>query len=135
VNPILIDSSVWIEYFRRGDTPHAQDLDLLIKSNAVCFTAIVRAELLSGARTEKEFHLLENQLSAVRMLPEFSELWDECARARFRLARRGLQVSLMDLSIALLSMHYRCPLFTGDRDFKPIASVVPIKFYRPLRRS
>ena len=135
MDPVLVDSSVWVGYFRRGHTADANDLDLLLKSSAVCLTAIIRAELLSGVQTEKDYRMLSDRLSAVHMLPELPDLWDQAAHARFRLARRGLQASLLDLSIAALSAHYRCPLFTADLDFKPIASVLPVKFYRPLPRS
>jgi predicted nucleic acid-binding protein len=124
---VLVDTSVWIDFLKKGRTPDGGRLETLIKTDSACLTPLIRAEILSGARNEKDYQTLSSTLSAVKMLTEPKDLWDRIARIRYTLARRGFQVSVPDLSIALYAEFHRCPVFTTDKAFKTIAKVVSIK--------
>ncbi len=126
---VLVDTSVWISYFRGASSRFTDHLDELLRHDAACLTAIIRAELLSGTRHEKEFLQLSDRLGAVDRLPEPEDLWDRVAYARFLLARRGVQASLTDLSIAEMARHHRCLLLTEDKEFRPIARVISFQFF------
>jgi len=97
---VLVDSSVWIDFFRSSEFAQAPTLAKLVRSNQAWMTAIIRVELLSGTRREAEYRLLEDRLASIPLLPETDDFWNQVARARFWLARRGTQAAVTDVSIA-----------------------------------
>ncbi len=123
---ILADSSVWIDFFRKNNSSSAKKLAYYLSLDRICVTHIIRVEIISGARAEKEFNQLKNNLSALPILDEPPGFWDSIALYRFQLARRGVQISITDLSIAVLASHYRCPLLTKDKEFIQISLVLPL---------
>ncbi len=52
--PVLIDTSVWIDYFRKSNTALAGQVDDMLDNVEICVPKIVIAELIQGAKTEKE---------------------------------------------------------------------------------
>lgn len=128
---VLVDTSVWVRFFRGSDAEQGAVLSALVRENRVWMTSIVRAELLSGTRDEREYRLLDERLSAIPMLKEMPDLWDRVAQARFRLARKGYQSSLVDLTIAVSAHHSHVRLWTLDLGFRAIQEVIPLKFFLP----
>ncbi len=126
---ILVDTSVWIDFFHSTQSEEAKRLAEYLEGDRVCITSLIRAEILSGARNEKEFNLLKENLSALPILEEPQGFWDQVAHFRFLLARRGIQSSLIDLSIGVLAYHHNCFLLTRDKEFKQIAHILPIKLH------
>jgi predicted nucleic acid-binding protein len=127
----LVDSSVWIEFFRRSKSTPA--LAHLVRSNQAWVTDIIRVELLSGTRSEAEYRMLENRLTSIPILPEPDEFWNRVALARFKLARRGIQAAVTDVSIAVLASLHSCVLWTLDRQFNAIAKIPPLRLYSSKR--
>ncbi|MBV8123460.1 MAG: PIN domain nuclease, partial [Paucibacter sp.] len=60
---ILIDSSVWIDFFRGVETPQTQRLDALLGSEPLVMGDLILAEVLQGFRTEREFNQARKLLS------------------------------------------------------------------------
>jgi len=127
---VLVDTSVWVSFFRGASSVFTDQLAELLQNDAACTTAIIRTELLSGTRNESEFRALANTLSAIDQLSEMPDFWDRVAHYRFQLARKGIQASITDLSIALMARDHRCPLLTEDKEFRPIARVIPFEFIK-----
>lgn len=73
---ILVDSSVWIDYFNRSDTPEASILDSLLGTEALLIGDLILIEVLQGFRSEREFVRASHLLGAL----EFCEL---AGRRRF----------------------------------------------------
>jgi tRNA(fMet)-specific endonuclease VapC len=129
VQKVLVDSSVWIDFFRRTHSSPVDVLGELVREDLACMTPIIRAELLSGTRSEAEYRMLEDRLGSVGVLSEPEDLWNQVAWARFRMARRGLQTSIVDVSIAVMARTHGCLLFTLDRQFSRMAKTIPFKLY------
>ena len=125
---VLADTSVWIDFLNTSGSEEAEKLAALLDEDKVCILPMIRAEVLSGARTEREFQDLKEKLSALPSLEEPEDLWDNAAWARFRLARRGIASSLLDIVIALNASRHHCPLLTRDKEFRQIAHVLPLRF-------
>lgn len=51
---ILVDTSVWIDWLRRGNRPATRVLDRLIDEDDIVLAAVVLQELLQGARGEQQ---------------------------------------------------------------------------------
>ena len=122
----LVDTSVWIDFFR-GDRVAVDRLDPLLVAGEVGMCGPVLAEVLSGAPSYAEWKRLERLLGALDWLPLPLDVWRRAAEARFNLARRGTQAALVDLLIALVAIEADAALHTRDRDFERIAEVLPLR--------
>jgi predicted nucleic acid-binding protein len=116
--------------FRHAASATTRTLGALLLEGDVCIHGIVRAEILSGSRSESEFLLLKNYLSAIPVPPDPDDLWDRVAVARFKLSRKGYQASIADLVIGVTAVVHRKKLFTLDLQFKNIQSALPFQFYQ-----
>jgi predicted nucleic acid-binding protein len=125
LSEVLIDSSAWIDFFR-GEPEAVRRVDPLLAEDRGATTAIITAEVASGARTRAVFDKLVTTFSALSSLPDPDKLWPRVAELRFTLARQGFQADLIDLAIALTAAHSRHALLTRDRDFEAIARAVAI---------
>src|ERR1700690_2782533 len=67
---VLVETSVWVSFFRGSSSVYTDQLAELLQNNGVSTTSIIRAELLSGTRTESEYRALGNMLSAIERLSE-----------------------------------------------------------------
>ena len=128
---VLVDTSVWVRFFRAEHSANAQALDQLLSLAAVATCGPIRAEVISGAKTRREFQRLRDLFTAVRDLPPPDAIWNAIEAHRFALARRGYQASLVDLWVALTAHTHAAALWTLDEDFEHIAAVVPFKHYLP----
>jgi predicted nucleic acid-binding protein len=125
VTDVLVDTSVWIDFFR-GDSRAITRLDPLLQDDRAAVSGPIVAEVTSGARTPAVFQELRARLGSLVTLEAPNDVWDRVAAARFSLARRGTQAHLVDLLIALTASHTGHALLTRDRDFTAIAEVVPL---------
>ena len=125
---VLVDTSVWIDFLKLGETPESRELVGYLDRDEACVTPIIKAEVLSGAKTEEDFTTLQEKFSALPSLQEPPNFWDAVARNRFNLARKGLNVSLIDLAIAVTAQGHDCPILTSNKGFKIIATVIKLRF-------
>ncbi|MEW6380800.1 MAG: PIN domain-containing protein [bacterium] len=56
-NLVLVDTSVWIDYFRKKD-PSLSQVDNLMEEGRIGTCRLVIAELLQGARGSKEIEII-----------------------------------------------------------------------------
>lgn len=129
---VLVDTSIWVDYFRKGDScPDTPLLGRLLKDGLVCVNGLIRAELLSGTASRREFDALETGLSALTFLDDPPGQWEEVAQARFRLARKGFSASIADLLVAVCAARHQKALWTRDRAFEKIRGAVDFKALTP----
>lgn len=126
---ILIDTSVWIEYFRGKNSNLVKQCNYLMEEGLLVLCAPVKAEILSGVTTENRFKRLKFLLDVFQCFDLPFDAWDKCAELRFKLARKGIQAELVDLLIAYTSLFNNLSLCTFDNDFRRIAKVIDIYFY------
>lgn len=113
---VLVDSSVWIEFFRSGEGPVSDRLAALLDEERVALTGVVELELLQGARP-RERRTLEELLGALAYV--------ESERADFVLAgewlgdlrRRGVTIPATDGLVAAIAHRRGLLLFATDRHF------------------
>ena len=128
---VLVDTSVWIQFFRVPDSPEATALDVLLSLAPVATCAPIRTEVVSGAPTLREFRRLRELFGALVDLKLPEDVWNRLEEHRFTLARRGHQAAVVDIIIALTAQAHQVALWTLDRDFDKISSVIPLHTYRP----
>jgi predicted nucleic acid-binding protein len=103
----------------------------LAEDDRICLFDIIRIELLSGARSEPEYRMLEDRLAGLPWLEMPRGFWNQVARTRFHLARKGFQASIPDVSIGVIARYYGCALLTLDRPLIQVAKLLSLKLYRP----
>lgn len=127
---VLVDTSVWIRFFRTPLSPEARALDSLLAIGLVSTCAPIRVEVLSGAPNHRELARLRRVFDALPHLELPQQLWPAIEQARFDLARRGRQAALVDLMIALTAAEHDVDLWTLDQDFGPIRTVIPFRLHQ-----
>ena len=126
MSDVLVDSSVWIDFFR-GVPEARKRLDPLLVAGRAAICGPVYAEILSGARERGTFDRLARVLLSQRRLEAPPSAWEEVAETRFSLARQGLQANIIDLLIALTALHSGHSLLARDRDFQIIGRALPVE--------
>ena len=114
---VLVDTSIWVEYFNRPESEYAQRLAEFLEAEAVCITGIILAELLQGAKTHAEFNLLRKSLKVLPPLKETEKTWEKAGKLGFELQRKGTVIPLTDCLIAVLAQENNCQVFTLDNHF------------------
>ncbi len=119
----LVDTSVWIEFFRKKQ-PWYSRVAGWIDEDSICCNGLIYAELLQGAKTEKEIKTLKEFLHVFEFLKDSPELWEEAGILSYRLKRKGKTVGLADCYIAMLAHKYRVTLVTTDKHFKTLVAEI-----------
>jgi len=118
---ILVDSSVWIDFFRGSDTPQAEILDSLIDNQLLAIGDLILAEVLQGfpdERSAREGAVLLSQLDFVELCGR--EVAVTAARNFRTLRARGITVrKTVDSIIATFCIENGYQLLHNDRDFLP----------------
>ena len=116
---ILVDSSVWIDYFRGTVTPQANRLDGLLGSEPLAIGDLILTEVLQGFATDREFNVASKVLLALDMVmlggPDVAV---EAAKNYRKLRSLGVTVrKTIDTVIATRCIVSGHMLLHSDRDF------------------
>jgi len=130
---ILVDSSVWIDFFRSSPGRAGHELRRMIgDAEPFALTGVVVAEVLQGLT--REVSRIEHYLSQWEMLEPGGFATYREAAAIFRLARsKGVSLTTIDALIAAIAQEHRASVFTLDKDFSRIARLTGLPLYPPPR--
>ncbi len=120
---ILVDSSVWIDYFRGTASADAERLDTLLGSERIVVGDIILAEVLRGFAVDKHFNDARRQMLRFEQarLGGTELAVDAAAKCR-SLRALGITVrGTVDAIIAAYCIRNDVALLTPDRDFVPFA--------------
>lgn len=126
---VLIDTSVWVEYFRGEAAAISDKVDKLLSEGEVCVPKIILAELLQGAKSEREISVIEDFFEAFTILDQSQDTWLTAGKLSRRLKNKGKTVHLIDCYIAVIAQENGCAIFTLDDHFKEIQKVIPITLF------
>jgi predicted nucleic acid-binding protein len=120
---ILVDSSVWIDYFRGTVTPQTEKLDSLLGQQPLAIGDLILTEVLQGFDDERDFNKARNLLTSLRVVELGGQEIAVQAAKNFRaLRRRGITVrKTIDTVIATRCIEDGYDLLHADRDFDPFA--------------
>ena len=116
---VLVDSSVWVDYFN-GHARTVEILNSLIRSRRVVICGQIRQEVLQGSRDEKALAKLEKQMGLWQSAAEEPSDFTEAARLFARLRWKGITIPPADCLIAAVAIRQKLPLYTNDSDFDHI---------------
>jgi len=125
---VLIDSSVWIEFYRpQGGKKLKQQVIDCISSDLAAVNQLIALEVRRGAADEDGFTKITEDMAAFNMLDADHRVWDRAAAMGFELRTIGLSVPTIDLIIAATALIYDCELWHNDKHFELIADKYPIR--------
>ena len=125
----LVDSSVWIDYFKGTLTPQTEKLDRLLGREPLAIGDLILAEVLQGFADEGSFNQARKMLTSLTVV-------DLCGReiaiqaARNFRALRSLGVTVrktMDTVIATRCIESGDDLLHDDRDFEPFVKHLDLR--------
>lgn len=125
---VLIDTSVWIEFFRQREPYHGMVVKLIDDDQIVC-CGIIIAELMQGAKSDKELAVLDDFLKVFTFIPETPELWAATGKLSGKLRRKGITVGLSDCFIATAASSAKVQVATLDSHFKVLGKPAGITLY------
>jgi len=132
---LLVDTSVWIDFFAGRKTRQASILREGVKEGAdVALTRLILAEILQGVPSDPEFARLRSALSSFRiLLPASEEAFVKAASLYRKGRKRGVTIrSLIDCIIAAIAMEHEAVVLHRDRDYDRIATFAPLKVVTAL---
>jgi predicted nucleic acid-binding protein len=118
---ILVDSSVWIDYLRGGDTPQVRKLDTLLGTVPLAVGDLIVVEVLQGCPSDREFDEVARLLQTFQQVELCgSDVKVEAARNFRRLRALGITPrKTIDTVIATRCLVSDYELLHDDRDFEP----------------
>ena len=121
-NKIIVDTSIWIEYFRNNKSYVnliEENLDL---ENIYILGPIV-SELLHGVKDEKEYDLLSRSMDSIPFLDCTYDDWANAGNILFKVKKSGISIPLTDAIIGAVALRYNASVLTLDSYFKKIKSL------------
>ncbi len=130
---LLVDSSVWIDYFNGRRTPCTDYLDAALATQPILMGDLILAEVLQGFREDAQF---EQALAVLEWLPQANMLNTalavQSALNYRRLRRMGVTVhKTIDCLIATFAISAACEFLHDDRDFVPFEEYLGLLVVHP----
>ncbi|MGR3316942.1 MAG: type II toxin-antitoxin system VapC family toxin [Candidatus Anammoxibacter sp.] len=119
---VIVDTCIWIEFFQtKSETSNS--LKKLISGDFVVGTGIILAELLQGAKTNKEREILVDIFNTIEYIEITKEIWIESGNLARELRSQGKTIPLSDVTIACCAMKYNYSVFSVDKHFQDIPNI------------
>ncbi len=120
---VLVDTTVWIDFFGGAPRPHVAALEELIEGNEdICLCGVVLAETLQGIREDSDYRKTRDYFSRLIFLPMSESTFLRAADIYRSLRRQGITIRKpVDCMIASTAIKHNLPLLHNDRDFELIA--------------
>ncbi|MBI3752560.1 MAG: PIN domain-containing protein [Deltaproteobacteria bacterium] len=132
---VIADTSIWSLALRRHSpvqNPESETLRKIIQGGEdIYLIGIILQEILQGIKKPEDFTSLKKYLDAFPLLEIKRGDYIKAAELKNHLSRKGVQVSAIDVLIAVAAIVNDCCLYTNDRDFDQIAKHSQLKLLRP----
>lgn len=126
---ILVDSSVWIDYFNGQPTEAANFLDRFLGVENLVIGDIILTEVLQGFKRDKDFDTAKNLLTSFEVHPIINQELAIKSADNFRLLRkRGVTVrKTIGVLIATYCIENQIILLQSDKDFVPFSEYLGLR--------
>ncbi len=126
---VLIDTSVWIDYFSGRTAALTRTLDLLLDNGTIATAAIVLAELAQGAKSERETNTIRSHFRPLAWIASTDAHWEVAGQMSAKLRRAGKNVNLTDCYIAALAQTAQARVWSLDKHFSWLAGSGACRLY------
>ena len=128
---ILVDTSVWIDYFNGLDNKQTESLDRILSEQSVLVGDIILTEILQGFDSDKDFRLAKQALDPLDCVHLGGKSLAIKAASNFRFLRsKGVTIrKTVDMLIGSWCIEHEVELLHNDKDFDRIATQLPLQIY------
>ena len=132
---IVVDSSVWIDYFRGTVTAESDYLDGVLGTAPLAVGDLILAEVLRGFREDKHYRVALSLFDDLTLVPMLGRERAIAAADKYRrLRRKGVTVrKTNDVIIGSYCIDERVPLLFSDRDFEQMVGHLGLRSALPAR--
>lgn len=135
---IVVDSSVWIDFFNGKKTPKTDWLDSALGREPIIVGDLILAEVLQGFPSEADFRTAKELLLSFPIMEMVGQELAIESASNYRLLRKnGVTVrKTIDVMIGTFCIHHHFALLHDDRDFAPMEKRLKLKkvpLVRPSR--
>jgi tRNA(fMet)-specific endonuclease VapC len=126
VSALIVDTSVWVEFFRGVTLPGLEDA---LRAGLVILAPIIGAELLSAPLSKVERRSLAAFVEDLPLHPTPLAHWQAVGALRARLAKKGLSLSTPDAHVAACAIEADALLWSRDAIFRKMAAVSTLRLF------
>ncbi len=125
---ILVDTSVWIDFFAGRNLPHVTTLeDFIVEGEDIALCGIILTEILQGIADNTTYRKVQRYLKPLIMLPMPESIFVKAASIYRTLRKKGITIrKTNDCIIAATALEHHCKLLHNDKDFSPIEKNFPL---------
>ena len=118
---VLVDSSVWIDYFNGQAGPETDRLDTLLGTEPVAVGDLIVTEVLQGFRDDSDYETARELFDSLTSFELLGQARAHKAANHYRILRKqGITIrKTTDTIIATFCIDEDIPLLFSDRDFEP----------------
>ncbi len=126
---ILVDSSVWIDYFNGNKTFQTDWLDSSLGNTPIIIGDLILTEVLQGFQNDKDFKIAKDILSSIPFTSMGGRtLALESAMNYRSLRKKGVTVrKTIDIIIGTFCIHNQLILLHCDKDFDPMVKFLGLE--------
>lgn len=116
---ILVDTSVWIDYFNGADNTHTKALDAALAEGTVAIGDLIFLEILQGFKSDRDFRSARATLETLDQYEMIGHSMAIKSAENYRaLRKKGVTIrKTADVIIATFCIENEIPLLFSDRDF------------------
>ena len=124
---VLIDTSAWIEFFRKRDERIYSLVAALLREEKAVGSGLIILELLRGGKSLKELNVINELFSLIENVHPNPETFLLAGKMGYELSKKGNTLGVVDLLIAQLSLENNLALLSLDKHFKVVAATFDLK--------
>ena len=126
---ILVDTSVWIDYFNGIDNIETNILDAALVDGTVAIGDLILLEILQGFRSDRDYNKAKKTLTTLDQYEMFGPtMVIKCADNYRTLRKKGITIrKTADIIIATFCITNQIPLLFSDKDFKPFVKYLNLQ--------
>jgi len=123
----LIDTSAWIEFFRKRDERIFSLVAGLLREKKAVGSGLIILELLRGGKSLKELNVINELFSLIENVHPTPETFLLAGKMGYELSKKGNTLGVVDLLIAQLSLENDLALLSLDKHFKVVATTFDLR--------
>ena len=117
---VIVDTCVWIEFFREPESELTLHLKALLRERKVIMVGMVMAEILQGVKALEEANLVKQSLEKLPYLEITRDIWKAAGEISAFIRGTGVTIPLSDLIIAAVALSGDHEIFTIDPHFNKV---------------
>lgn len=126
---VLVDSSVWINYFNGKNSWQTEILDQMLSQIPLFTGDLILTEVLQGVRKDNEYNKAKEVMGILscKQMGGY-EIAIESAENYRKLRKKGITVrKTIDVIIGTFCINNNIPLLHDDKDFEPMMKYLGLK--------